>query len=85
MAFFSSACLIGLAWVMALLIHSDAIQESWLPGVETAFLIAVIILVFDVLLPFFPFSCFNGRRLWDWNKAVWAAFGLSILPLLALV
>lgn len=85
MAFFSSACLIGLAWVMALLIHSDAIQESWLPGVETAFLIAVILLVFDVLLPFFPFSCFNGRRLWDWNKAVWAAFGLSILPLLALV
>ncbi len=29
---------------------------------------ARILLIFEVLLPFFPFTCFNGRRVMDWRR-----------------
>lgn len=38
-------------------------------------------LLFDVLFIFFPFTCFNGRRIWDWNKTVWIITALSALCL----
>ena len=41
-------------------------------------------LLFDVLFIFFPFTCFNGRRIWDWNKTVWIITALSALCLVIL-
>ncbi len=36
---------------------------------------------FDLVLIFFPFSCFNGRLIFAWNRVVWAvmaALGLAL-------
>jgi len=38
-------------------------------------------LLFDMLFIFFPFTCFNGRRIWDWNKTIWIITALSALCL----
>jgi ribosomal protein S18 acetylase RimI-like enzyme len=35
--------------------------------------------LFDIALPFFPFVSFNGRRIWDWNKMVWAVLAAAAL------
>ncbi len=33
--------------------------------------LAFMVAFFDIALPFFPFSGYNGRRLWDWNIFSW--------------
>lgn len=40
------------------------------------------LLFFDTCLPFFPFSCFNGRRVWEWNKLVWLILSLVVVSML---
>ena len=59
------------------------------PGVrlwlDSAAFIGKPLALFDVALPFFPFSGFNGRRIWDWNKVVWVvmALGAAVIFLFA--
>ncbi len=38
--------------------------------------------LFEVLLPFSVFVSFNGRRVWDWNRAAWAVLAAATLGLL---
>jgi len=40
---------------------------------------------FDILLPFFPFTSFNGRRLWDWNKTYWGILAAATIALVILM
>jgi hypothetical protein len=35
----------------------------------------------DVLLAFFPFASFNGRRIWDWNRAAWGMLAVAVAGL----
>jgi hypothetical protein len=37
--------------------------------------------VIDVLLPFFPFVSFGGRRIWDWNRVAWGVLVVAVLGL----
>ena len=37
-----------------------------------AVLVVHPLLVFEVLLPFFPFGSYNGRRVWDYRPLLWA-------------
>ncbi len=41
----------------------------------------LFLLLFDVVLVFFPFVSFNGRRIWDWNKLLWAFLALATVLL----
>lgn len=52
------------------------------PMVNSFLTVGKFFLIFDLLFFFFPFSGFNGRRLWDWNKLLWA---LTALPALAII
>jgi len=40
--------------------------------------------VFDAVFAFFPFVGFNSRRLWDWNKAIWAVVTAAALLLVVI-
>lgn len=44
--------------------------------------VGLTLLFFDTCLPFFPFSCFNGRRVWEWNKLVWLILSIVVVSLL---
>ncbi len=37
--------------------------------------------LFDVLLPFSIFVSFNGRRVWDWSRPVWAVLAAAAVGL----
>lgn len=39
------------------------------------------LLLFDTCLPFFHFKCYNGRKVWDWNKAIWGILAILVLAL----
>nr|WP_275440799.1 GNAT family N-acetyltransferase [Vibrio sp. Of7-15] len=80
MALVSSACLIGAVWTIGGLIKFNLLPSMYLSSFETAFSIGVGLLILDVVLPFFPFSSFSGKRLWDWNKYIWGILSLSIVP-----
>jgi len=35
------------------------------------------LILFDIAIVFFPFVSFNGRRLWDWNRGIWAILAVA--------
>jgi hypothetical protein len=66
------------AWALSQFGDLDPTVSQW---VSSAMTMSQIMLLFDIVLIFFPFVSFNGRRIWDWNKLVW---GLSALATLLL-
>lgn len=50
--------------------------SDWL---EVLLLVGKPLVLFDIAMPFFPFVSFNGRRLWDWNKAVWGVLTMATI------
>lgn len=51
----------------------------WLDGAHRA---GLMLAVFDVLVPFSLFVSFDGRRVWDWNRAAWGVLAVAVLGLL---
>jgi L-amino acid N-acyltransferase YncA len=39
----------------------------------------------NIALPFFPFSSFDGRRIWDWNTWVWGVMSLVAIMMVVVV
>ncbi|MBL7162319.1 MAG: GNAT family N-acetyltransferase [Anaerolineales bacterium] len=48
--------------------------EAWL---DFAMFVGKPLALFDIALPFFPFASFNGRRIWDRNRVVWAVLAVA--------
>ncbi len=46
--------------------------------VNQGFQIGLTIAIVDILLPFFPFTSYNGRRVLEWNKGLWAVIALPV-------
>jgi L-amino acid N-acyltransferase YncA len=77
----------GVLPILALTWGAWALTRFGELGAETSRLISsamttgLIISLFDIVLTFFPFVSFNGRRIWDWNKLLWVlcAFATIIL------
>ncbi len=54
------------------------------PIIVTAGSIARVLLVYDVLLPFFPMGCFNGKRILDWQPLIWGVMALATVGLIGM-
>lgn len=67
----------GCSWGLRLDLSEPA--RDWL---QLAYITARLLVGWDALVPFFPFNCFNSRRLWQWHPGIWA--GVAILVVLAL-
>lgn len=51
---------------------------AWL---DTFLLVAVPLALLDTVFAFFPFTGFNGRRLWDWSRPLWALLSAAAAAL----
>jgi GNAT superfamily N-acetyltransferase len=51
---------------------------AWLRAAHAAGLTLATV---EVLLPFFPFASFNGRRIWDWKRAAWGMLAVAVAGL----
>jgi len=63
--------LLLLSWGAWALLRWAAIPPMALPLIQLTAMLGPLAALFDIALPFFPFVCFNGRRIWDWNRPVW--------------
>jgi len=62
------------AWALSNFGRLQPEIETWL---HLAGFVGKPLALFDIALPFFPFVSFNGRRLWDWNRAIWGVLALA--------
>ncbi|HOL18061.1 MAG TPA: GNAT family N-acetyltransferase, partial [Bacillota bacterium] len=80
----------ALAGALAVLLFAWAVPFYYLvlggephPLLDTFATLAFMIAFFDIALPFFPFSGYNGRRLWDWNIMSWVIPAVLVALLFA--
>ncbi|MBE0447374.1 MAG: GNAT family N-acetyltransferase [Actinobacteria bacterium] len=70
-----------LTWIVWALRQFGILPPGITPWIDIAIMIGLPLALFDTVLPFFPFVSFNGRRLWDWNRAVWAVLAVVVVLL----
>lgn len=51
------------------------------PWLDILLLVGKPLLLFDIVMSFFPFVSFNGQRLWDWNKGLWAVLAMAAIAI----
>jgi len=81
-AFAGALAVLVFAWVTWALAGFGGLSleiTQWVDGARRA---GLMLAVFDVLLPFSPFASFDGRRVWDWNRAAWGVLAVVVLGLL---
>lgn len=74
-----------LAWGSFFLLEFAPVS-AWLEtALELTLETALTFATFDVVLAFFPFVSFNGRRIWRWQTTIWGVLALSIITLAVLI
>lgn len=71
-----------LSWGLWALGHFGNLSSAALTWRNVGMMIGVSLSVFDVLIAFFPFASFNGRRVWNWKPWVWGLFALATAALM---
>jgi GNAT superfamily N-acetyltransferase len=56
---------------------------EWVIWLVPATVLTRSLLTLEILLPFFPLECYNGRRVWEWNRMAWVV--LAALAVITLV
>ncbi len=82
-AFSGAFAVLALAW---LILAYEAAGLADAPGALTDVLALAVLpvqalLLFEVLLPFFPFASFNGRRVLDYSRVLWILLAAGTLAL----
>jgi GNAT superfamily N-acetyltransferase len=67
------------AWTLLRFGRPSSEVAIWL---RAAYAAGLSLTLLDMLVPFFPFVSFNGRRVWDWNRPVWGTLAMLALILL---
>lgn len=68
--------LTGAAWA---LLHFAGLPPAVHEWISYVLLIGKPLALFDTVMIFFPFWSFNGRRIGDWNRPLWALLALAAL------
>ena len=63
-------------WILSRLDFPSPYLRVWL---NVTLWLGKPLILFDIAMPFFPFICFNGRRLWNWNKIVWGLMAAAAI------
>ncbi|MEO0686530.1 MAG: GNAT family N-acetyltransferase, partial [Cyanobacteria bacterium J06649_11] len=71
-------------WLALVVLQLDVIPAYLRAWLNIMLLVGKPLLLFDIAMPFFPFVSFNGQRLWDWNKIVWAVLTATVVVMFLL-
>jgi ribosomal protein S18 acetylase RimI-like enzyme len=80
-AFAGASAAVVFAWTMWALGRFGGLSPEVGVWLRVARMAGLILAVVDVLLPFFPFVSFGGRRIWDWNRVAWGVLVVAVLGL----
>lgn len=64
-------------WGVWGILQTDIVPYQVGVGLNAILYVGKQLALFDIALPIFPFTGFNGRRLWDWHKAVWVLLAIA--------
>ncbi|MBN1261367.1 MAG: GNAT family N-acetyltransferase [Anaerolineae bacterium] len=78
-----STTLIG-AGVTRIALHLEWGTGALEPLLRATYNAGIPLALFDILMAFFPFASFNGRRVWDWNRVIWMGLAFAVLALILL-
>ncbi len=83
-AFAGSLAVLVLGWLLYALyaVGGFGVTDLVHGTLERAMQAARILLLFDVLLPFFPFGSFNGRRVLDYSRVLWVLLAAGVIALI---
>ena len=77
-----AVAVLALGWVAHLLTTSTGVASTATAAVAAPVLFfARFLLIFDVLLPVFPFTAFAGRRVLEASRPAWAVLALGVVGL----
>lgn len=66
-----------LVWAIWALLEFGTVSSDVAMWLDFALQVGKPLILFDIALAFFPFVSFNGRRLWDWNRGLWAILAMA--------
>ena len=81
MALAGTLASLALAWGSWAALRWDlapALQPLW----GALFGIGRVLALLETVVAFFPLISYNGRRIWDWNRVIWALVSLAAVALL---
>ncbi|MFN2363023.1 MAG: hypothetical protein ABR596_01905, partial [Halarsenatibacteraceae bacterium] len=68
---------VGILLVLGWGLNFNFIRET--KFMEILLLAVTNMAIFDIVLPFFPFVSYNGRRIWDYNKIIWLVLFITLI------
>ena len=82
----TASALAGVIGPLALLWLAKALASCFpvAQALPSLYAVGFPLLVVDVLTPFFPLACYNGRRIWDWSRPLWAVLAAAVVALIVL-
>jgi len=80
-AFAGASAVVIFAWVAWGLGRFSGLPPEVAAWLRAAHMAGLILAAVDVLLAFFLFASFNGRRIWDWNRAAWGVLAVTVVGL----
>jgi hypothetical protein len=80
-AFAGASAVVIFAWVAWGLGRFSGLPPEVVAWLRAAHMTGLIVATVDVLLAFFPFASFNGRRIWDWKRAAWGVLAVAVVGL----
>jgi GNAT superfamily N-acetyltransferase len=82
MAYAGGISMVITGWLLQVA-SGGAVELSPMLGgaVDMGLVFVRILLIFEVLLPVFPFACYNGRRVLEWRRASWGVMALGTVLL----
>src|SRR3712207_663998 len=81
-AFAGASAILLFAWGAWALAWSGGLSPELTHWLDAAHRVSLMLATFDVLVPFCLFVSFDGRRVWDWNRAAWGVLAVAVLGLL---
>lgn len=81
MAFVSSVFLIICVWGIRIMLSMSILTAELQNHFNFTYNFGKYLLLYDVVVPFFPFGCYNGKRIWDFNKGLWLICSIPVLML----
>lgn len=82
MAYAGGISMLVLGWGLHVLSVSSYAMPHLVSGaVDVGVVYVRILLLFEVLIPVFPFGCYNGRRVMDWRRPSWAVLAAGSILL----
>jgi hypothetical protein len=81
-AFAGASAVLCFAWATWALLRFDEPPPEFTTWLRAAYAAGLSLALLDVLVPYFPFVSFNGRRVCDWNRQAWGVLAVVALALL---